>query len=134
MLNDIQKQIIQETYRQMSVELMAVGQRFYHHLFRLYPDVRPMFGENTSAQSMKLMQTIGFAVSHLNSPETLRPVLESLGQRHIDYGVQTHHYQLVGEALLITLEEMLGSDFTPDAKIAWETLYEELVETVTHAA
>lgn len=134
MLTETQKHIIQTTYRQMSVELMAVGQRFYHHLFRLYPDVRPLFGEDTNSQSMKLMQTIGFAVSHLNSPETLRPVLESLGQRHLNYGVETHHYQLVGEALLLTLEEMLGSDFTPDTKTAWATLYGELVEAATQAA
>lgn len=134
MLTEQQKQIIQETYREMSIELMAVGQRFYHHLFRLYPDVRPLFGENTSAQSMKLMQTIGFAVSHLNSPETLRPVVEALGQRHIKYGVQIHHYGLVGEALLVTLEEILGSTFTPEAKTAWAQLYDELVETATHAA
>jgi len=134
MLDEQQKQLIQETYRQMSVQLMAVGQRFYHHLFRLYPDVRPMFSENVTSQSMKLMQTIGFAVSHLNSPDTLQPVIESLGKRHLGYGVQPQHYTLVGEALLVTLEEMLGSTFTPEARIAWRQLYDELVETATHAA
>lgn len=134
MLTERQKQLIQESYRLMSVQLMAVGQRFYHHLFRLHPEVRPMFGEEGSLPSMKLMQTIGFAVSHLNSPETLRPVVAALGTRHLGYGVEPHHYQLVGEALLVTLEEMLGSDFTGEAKEAWAVLYTDLVAAATEAA
>ena len=131
MLDEQQKQIVQDTYRQMSVQLMAVGQRFYHHLFRLHPDVRPLFSENLSGQSMKLMQTIGFAVSHLNSPEMLEPVIASLGARHLNYGVEPQHYAFVGEALLVTLEEMLGSDFTPEAKTAWGLLYTDLVKAAT---
>lgn len=134
MLDERQKTLIQDSYREVSIQLIATGQRFYHHLFRLYPQVRPLFPDDISGQSMKLMQTIGFAVSHLNAPDILRPVVAALGARHTGYGVQPEHYALVGEALLTTLEEILGSSFTPEVKEAWGALYGELVDAATSTA
>jgi hemoglobin-like flavoprotein len=37
----------------------------------------------------------------------------------------------VGEALLVTLQEMLGDDFTPETREAWAQLYTELVAAAT---
>jgi hemoglobin-like flavoprotein len=44
------------------------------------------------------------------------------------------HYDKVGEALLWTLEQGLGSAFTPEAREAWTTLYGAVAQIMRKAA
>ena len=70
-------------------------------------------------QGAKLMKTLGLAVSSLDKMDKLVPILQSLGKRHVSYGVTAAMYASVGEALLLTFEKALGDDFTPETKKAW---------------
>ena len=42
-----------------------------------------------------------------------------LGVRHVGYGAIAKHYGSVGDALLLTFEQYLQSDWTPQFKKAW---------------
>jgi hypothetical protein len=57
-----------------------------------------------------------------------------LGRRHAAYGVKDEHYGTVGAALLWTLGEGLGADFTPEVKDAWTSVYGTLATTMREAA
>ena len=48
--------------------------------------------------------------------------MQGLGRRHVGYGVTDAHYDTVGGALLWTLEQRLGPEFTPDVKAPWTTV------------
>jgi hemoglobin-like flavoprotein len=74
-------------------------------------------------QGAKLMKTIGIAVSSLTKLDEIVPVVQDLGKRHVGYGVTDSMYDTVGEALLWTLGEGLGDDFTEDTKSAWTETY-----------
>lgn len=52
--------------------------------------------------------------SVLTSLARLCPVLEALGGRHAGYGVIPAHFDIVGQALLWTLEQGLGELWTPE--------------------
>ncbi len=52
----------------------------------------------------------------------------------MEYGVKAEDYAPVGAALIYTLEQGLGDDFTPQTKEAWETAYGTLVSVMTSAA
>jgi hemoglobin-like flavoprotein len=54
--------------------------------------------------------------------------------RHAGYGVKDEHYDTVAEALLWTLEQGLGSDFTTEARDAWVAVYTVLASTMKDAA
>src|SRR5262249_7724286 len=54
------------------------------------------------------------------------PAVRQLGERHRGYGVSADHYGRVGAALLWTLEQGLGSAFTPEVKAAWSEAYRTL--------
>eukprot|EP00961_Rhodomonas_salina_P051412 689918-Rhodomonas_salina.1 len=41
-----------------------------------------------------VLQTVGTAVAGLNDVKTLIPVLEALGGRHAQYGVQPEHFAI----------------------------------------
>jgi hemoglobin-like flavoprotein len=58
--------------------------------------------------------------------EELRPAINALGQRHGGYGVQDHHYDTVGAALIWTLEQGLGDAFTQEARESWTQVYTTL--------
>ena len=97
---------------------------FYNRLFAIQPALRLLFPEDISEQKKKLMMTLAIAVKSLRETEKLTSVLENLGRRHAVYGVRNEHYETVGAALLLMLEEMLGEEFTPAARTSWARLYD----------
>lgn len=107
---------------------------FYSRLFELDPSLRPLFKTNLESQGNKLMGMLASAVSLLDQPEKLMPVVRNLGRRHVGYGVEERHYETVGSALLWTLEKGLGAEFTPEVESAWAAVYGTLATTMQHAA
>lgn len=70
----------------------------------------------------------------LDKLETIRPALENLGRRHVGYGVEERHYDLVGAALLWTLQEGLGDRYTAAVREAWTAAYSTLAAIMREAA
>ncbi|WP_433994654.1 globin domain-containing protein [Bradyrhizobium lablabi] len=56
------------------------------------------------------------------------------GRRHRDYNIDRADHEKVRHALLLTLAEFLGDDFTPEVFRAWETIYGKMAETMIEAA
>jgi hemoglobin-like flavoprotein len=52
----------------------------------------------------------------------------------VDYGVRAEHYAPVGQALIWTLQQGLGPDFTPEVQEAWLAAYGVLSSTMIDAA
>jgi hemoglobin-like flavoprotein len=77
-------------------------------------------------QRKKLIQAINMVVMSLDKINTLIPTIKALGNRHVEYGVEDHHYAQVGDALLWALETGLSDDWTHEAKVAWTTAYQLL--------
>ncbi len=107
---------------------------FYGRLFELDPTLKPLFKSDMKVQGQKLMSMIAAAVGGLRSLEQIVPAVQALARRHVEYGVQASHYATVGAALLWTLEQGLGSDFTPEAREAWTACYGLLATTMQEAA
>jgi hemoglobin-like flavoprotein len=110
------------------------GMLFYTRLFEIDPSLRPLFKADIEAQSKKLMQMIAVAVNGLGRIETIVPAVHALGARHAGYGVTDEHYDTVATALLWTLEQGLGTAFTPAAREAWTAAYLLLAGTMKAAA
>ena len=96
---------------------------FYERLFAIDPSTRPLFRGDMKSQGAKLMAAIAAVVKSLDRIETMLDDLRALARRHDRYGVQEAHYASVGAALLWTLEQGLGFDFTPEVQEAWATAY-----------
>jgi hemoglobin-like flavoprotein len=116
-----------EAVRPIAVEAAAM---FYNRLFALDPNLRQLFRGDMQEQGRKLMQAIALVVQGLRTPDTILPAVAALGARHRDYGVRPEHYGSVGAALLWTLEQGLGTAFTPDVKDAWAAAYTMLAEAM----
>lgn len=126
---DIDPQRIQDhRLLQESLALIApiaddVVKAFYDHLFRDYPQVRPMFPAVMDLQRERLLKALIALVTHYDRPEQLMPGLTAMGARHVGYGVQVEHYGAVGVALIATLRTFAGSAWTPELETAWKRAY-----------
>ena len=85
-------------------------------------------------QGHRLMGMIGSAPGRSSNCRALLPVLRSLGARHAGYQVRPEHYDTVGTALILTLEQGLGAAFTPEARAAWVELYGVIARTMLEGA
>jgi hemoglobin-like flavoprotein len=130
-----QKQLVQKTWEKILPISESAATLFYGRLFELDPSTRPLFTHpNMPDQRRKLMNMIGMAVNGLDTLDKLIPAVRSLGRRHVFYGVTHEHYSSVGRALIWTLEQGLGADFTPEVKEAWTTVYCLIADTMKDAA
>ena len=97
----------------------AAADLFYDRLFEVAPQLRGLFPVDLREQKQKLMAMIASAVMMLNDLDLLVPKAAALGARHVAYGAEPSHYDLVGQVLLWTLERGLGDAFTPEVRSAW---------------
>ena len=98
--------------------------RFYDLLFARHPALRGMFSRNARAkQEEMLARAIGAVLDHLEAPGWLASNLAALGARHAGYGVRPEMYSWVGDALLSTLAEIAGDDWTQALAAQWTEAY-----------
>lgn len=98
--------------------------RFYSILFDIDPSAARLFsGVDMQAQRKKLAQALAVVVHALDDLERLLPPLTALGKRHGNYGVEHHHFDSVGVALIKALGEILRDDFTAELQAAWAEAY-----------
>jgi len=125
--------LVQQTFEKVRPVSEAVADMFYKRLFELDPSLRKLFKRDIKKQGRMLMLMIEFVVKGLDDPETILPTIRDLGKRHVGYGVKEEDYATVGDALLWTLEQRLGEDFTPEVKEAWEEAYKLLSNVMINA-
>lgn len=126
--------LVQQSFAKVEPIAPQAAALFYQNLFDLDPTVQALFKGDMVQQGQRLMQMIALAVSKLNEPAALIPVLQHLAVRHKDYGVRDEHYATVGAALLRTLEQGLGDAWTPQVRQAWVEAYELIANTMVKAA
>ena len=127
-------EIVQSTWQQVKPIADQAAELFYGRLFELDPSLKSLFKGDMKEQGKKLMQTLNVAVTSLTKLDTIIPAIETLGRRHVGYGVPDESYATVGEALLWTLEKGLGDAFTDDAREAWTETYVTLSNVMLDAS
>lgn len=129
-----QVRLVQDSFAKVRPIAETAADLFYGRLFETAPQVRALFPEDMREQKKKLMAMLGLAVTNLDRPETVAPAVRELGRRHVAYGTVEAHYAPVGAALLWTLEQGLGPDFTPEVREAWTETYGLIAGLMTSAA
>jgi hemoglobin-like flavoprotein len=128
------QRLVRDSFAKIAPMGAAAAAMFYERLFTLDPSLRALFKSDMAEQGRKLMSLIGTAVANLHQLETIVPAVQDLGRRHAGYGVTRSHYQVVAAALLWTLEQGLGADFTAETRDAWVECYTTLASTMQEAA
>jgi hemoglobin-like flavoprotein len=125
---------VQATFAEIAPIADQAAALFYGRLFETAPEIRALFGGDMDVQGRKLMQAIATVVDSLGDIAAVAPAVCDLARRHVAYGVRPEHYEVVGAALLWTLEQGLADDFTPAVGAAWAAAYAALSEMMIAAA
>jgi nitric oxide dioxygenase len=135
MVSPTQVRLVQSTWQQILPIDNEAARLFYDKLFALDPAARALFpSDDMREQGRKLTGMITIAVNGLTRLDSIVPAVRELGRRHAGYGVTEAHYGTVAEALLWTLEQALGDDFTPEVQDAWISVYTLLASTMKQGA
>ena len=138
MNNDLtseQVQLIKKTWKIFrAIDPTIVGDTFYSKLFAENSSLRRMFPRNMEAQYSKLMDMLNTIVGKLDKQDELEADISVLAITHAEYGVRPGHYKLAGNALLWTLKQGLGNDWTPAIADAWTGCYALIADTMIAAA
>ena len=126
--------MVQESFKKVAPISATAADLFYDRLFEVAPEVRQLFPDDMTQQKKLLMSMLATAVTNLHRAEAILPAVRDLGRRHVGYNVKDEHYDIVGGALLWTLEKGLADDFTPDVKAAWADAYGLLAGIMKEAA
>ncbi|MEB3267587.1 MAG: globin domain-containing protein, partial [Leptolyngbya sp.] len=120
----LQVELLESSFEKIKPQANAFIESFYSNLFADYPAAKPLFAHaNMKEQGNKLLTSLVFVVENLRRPGELTDALKGLGARHVKYGALPEHYPLVGNTLLKTFEQYLGSDWTPPTQQAWVDAY-----------
>jgi hemoglobin-like flavoprotein len=126
--------LVQRSWKRIVPIADQAAALFYQRLFELDGSLKPLFRSDIKGQGRKLTSMINTAVVNLGNLGSIVPAVEDLGRRHVSYGVQPAHYDTVGGALLWTLEQGLGDEFTPATRDAWAEAYTTLAGVMQAAA
>jgi hemoglobin-like flavoprotein len=108
-------------------QIWAVAPRtaglFYGRLFEIAPEAKPLFRRDMDEQKRKFMSTLAVIVSSLDDTSKLITLTDTLARQHSEFGVRVAHYEVVGKALLWSLEQGLGRNWTPSVAASWSKAY-----------
>ena len=133
-LNTAHQELVQTTFARLAVMPEVAAALFYERLFAKNPGFRPLFKNNMRVQGVKLMTMLAMVVYSLPEPGQVSAAIRDLAIRHVEYGVNLDDYDALREALLWTLEQVLGEDLTPAVREAWAVCYDELAGEMKAAA
>jgi hemoglobin-like flavoprotein len=128
-----QPEIVRTTFATLTVMPEVAGALFYERLFAINPGFRSLFKNDMRIQGVKLMTTLAMVVYNLPAPGQISPAIRDLAMRHAEYDVRLADYDALREALLWTLEQALGEEFTPAVQEAWTVCYNELADDMKAA-
>ena len=126
-----QQGLVQSTFDRILPIADDAAALFYSRLFHLDPTLRPLFSSDLRQQGQKLMHMRAMAVRNLGRYDLIEDGVRSLGIRHqTAYGVLEHHYDTVAHALLWTLEQGLGDEWSDEVRDAWTAAYVRIASTM----
>jgi nitric oxide dioxygenase len=126
--------LVQDSYRSIKLQQGYLAEAFYRTLFRNAPAARDLFPEEMSGQMDKFSDMLDFLVNNLSTPWMFTGKIKRLGRRHVNYEAKPEHYELVGDALIQSIEDMAPRALTDAEIAAWEKAYRGISTMMKEAA
>ncbi|WP_139320856.1 globin domain-containing protein [Saccharomonospora sp. CUA-673] len=125
---------VRESWQECEPYTPEVAQFFYGMLFTLAPEARDFFPIHMDVRSGKLVRAIVNILQSVDRPDDVAPYLVQLGRDHRKFGVQPHHYEAIGTALLAAVKRQLQDSWTPEVERAWAEAFTIVARSMQDAA
>jgi len=107
----------------------AVGKLLMRNIFKIEPTALQLYSfknvadlyesKELKSHYTKLIGSLNSVIESLSDPKDIGKTMKELGRRHVDYGVKVEHYNVIGKAILKTLEALLAEGYSSSIKHAW---------------
>ena len=121
---------VQKSFIAIALNSVETADMFYRRLFETHPELEGCFTGEMKDFGYQPIEIIQVIVAGILSNDAVLPVYRDLGNPYREYGVEVADYAAVAEALMWTLEQKLGDEFTPDVRNAWVNFYALIAETM----
>jgi hemoglobin-like flavoprotein len=118
-----QVNLITQSFDEMWPIRRNLAARFYNRFFEIAPDAQRLFPKDMERLHLKLMDTIAAIVGALDNHALFQSIISNTARQHARFGVNSRQLVAFGDALIWSLEQQLGSAFTPELRQAWISLY-----------
>jgi nitric oxide dioxygenase len=129
-----QLRLVQESYASLGGDAPAMAFEFYRRLFAADPSAEALFTRGPEVMAEKFADELAAIVECITAFDVFSTRLGDLAARHVGYGVETHHYRAVGEALIGALATRLEATWDDELEAAWRRAYNLVAETMMAAA
>ena len=116
-LEDLRRQIIEVTFTRA-----CLGEPW------------PVDEETFRTRCREAKPRLSLLAQGLARPEITSLLADQLGRRHLCYGMKDEHYKALRKALVRTLAEVLGQEFTPEVRAAWIAAFDMMASLTQEAA
>ncbi|QHE52378.1 NO-inducible flavohemoprotein [Pontibacillus sp. HMF3514] len=131
MLSTQQKEIIKSTAPILEEKGTEITSRFYEMLFKNHPELLNIFNQTNQKkgrQQTALANSIIAAAHNIDQLENIIPVVKQIAHKHRSLGVLPEHYPIVGEHLLLAIQDVLGEAATDEIVNAWKDAYQVIAD------
>jgi hemoglobin-like flavoprotein len=119
-MSQLNVEVLERTLERVKQRDAEFAVSFYENLFICYPEVKQLFAKNDlDVQYQKLLNYLVLVVENIRNPEALGEFINAQGARQVGARAFAKYYPAVGETLLMTLEQYLQEEWTPEVKQAW---------------
>jgi hemoglobin-like flavoprotein len=122
-----EKQLVERAVLEILPILDAVSAGFYTRLLALDPSLRVFLPPDFARREDLFREALGVLLALLDSPQTVRPLLQEVGARLRAAGVPREVYDTVDQAWLEMLALALAPPISRALREAWASCYAEVV-------
>ncbi|TLS38921.1 NO-inducible flavohemoprotein [Pseudalkalibacillus caeni] len=126
MLSQKTKEIVKSTVPVLEQHGTTITKRFYQMMFSNHPELLNIFNhanQKQGRQQQALANTVYAAAKYIDNLEAIVPVVTQIAHKHRSLGIKPEHYPIVGEHLLLAIEDVLGDAATDGILEAWGEAY-----------
>ena len=128
-LSQRQMEIVKSTAPVLADHGIAITSHFYKRMLQNRPELKNIFNiahQETGAQPAALAHAVWAYASNIDDLGALTTAVSRIGNRHASLGVTADQYTIVGEYLLASIKEVLGSAVDEPVMDAWKAAYQQL--------
>jgi len=130
-MTEEQKKLVKQSFPKILAATLSGSAALYDKLFELVPEAKELFKHtNLDRQSQMLISAIGKIVKSIDHWDIVKPDLEALAARHINYGLSPEDFAFFGHAMIHMFKTSLKESWNTDLEDAWKAVYQNVSEVM----
>lgn len=129
-MKDAEINLIITSWAKISAAQDRAAEMFYNRLNEMDPRVGQLFLSKFKSKADMFMKPLGIMVASLSNFTTFYPMIQMLGDRHVSYGAMSKDYEVFRDALMWTIGQILGPDYTSEVREAWLHAYASMANVM----